>query len=239
MKKYLILLFFFPLLSFGQKINYGLAEVGFKIHGVYVFIKSEPVNEYIDIATIKVSVKDTKRKTFEKAIKKARGKYHNFNGMIFRYSDLSQVDLIRFKGLDVYESGVKVFDKVMFADKFVFYGTVIELLNDKYCRVSCLNKYGEKEVRNVPYGIISVISDSSFNAGVKKHLQVLQEHNFEIGERVAFVTGYGTNKNSNFGKIIGFSRDHHKAKVQVIDQGEVVVKSINILDLTRAESLEP
>ncbi len=217
-----------------NEIDYSLARVGFKIHGVYVFIKSEPVAEYVDVATLNVGVKDTKRQTFEKAVKKAKAKYHNFNGMVFRYSDLTKVDLIRFKGLPVITQGIKVFDKVVFADgSNVSYGSVIDLKDDKYCKVKCLNEYGEEKVKLLPYEILTVINDSIYTI---KHSQLEKQsikHKFQIGDKVIWIKGIGPTKESYRGTIIGFSRDHHKANVELLKDNKPIAKRINVLELSK------
>ena len=87
----------FSMSSFAQSnTDYSLASVGKKIYGVFIFLGSEPANEYQYISTVKVKItwSGSQRESFEKAIKKAKKKYPYFNGMIFHTDNFDEVDLI-------------------------------------------------------------------------------------------------------------------------------------------------
>ena len=217
-----------------SQTDFTLARVGYKIHGVYVYVLAEPVAEYIFVETIKVGIKDTRRETFLKAIQKAKKKHKNFNGMIFRYNDLNQADLIRIEGVHVTRGGIKVHDKVMYSRSGnVYYGAVVELLDDKEAKIKHIGIYGDIVVSPVEYRILTVIDDVAYNKAINAILDNVNNHQFKLSDQVIWVLGTGPEKGSYTGTIIGFSRDGHKANVEYIEDNITKVKKVNILDLHR------
>lgn len=220
-----------------SQTDFNLARVGYNIHGVYVYVLAEPVTDYIFIETIKVGVKDTRRETFLKAIQKAKKKHKNFNGMIFRYNDLNQADLIRLEGVHVTRGGIKVHDKVMYSRYGnVYYGAVVELLDAKEAKVKHIDIYGDIIVSPVEYSILTVIEESAYNRATNAILENVNAHQFQLSDQVIWVSGTGTAKVSYTGTIVGFSRDGHKANIEYIENNLTKVKKVNILDLNRLDT---
>jgi hypothetical protein len=77
-----------------------------KYQGIYMFIESEPVSEYEVLETVKIgmTMMGTLTEIKEKAVKKARKKQDDFDGLIFYlsgniYTD-DYIDVIKFKKTD-------------------------------------------------------------------------------------------------------------------------------------------
>lgn len=176
--------------SFSQidENDFSLASVGDQIYGVYVFVNAKPAHAYDYIATVKVKVTWTgnPRESFEKAIKKAKKKYSNFNGMIFHSDDLSKVDLINFKKLDVVRGGVAVGDYASFVNgNSQYFGEVVELESGKgKAGVKYLNEYGETVIDKVKYGDIVKMDPEDYNQKLAQFKEDIKKYEFEIGEKV-------------------------------------------------------
>jgi len=90
--------------AFGQNLeslnnNNGLCRTTFKLQGIYIFVRSEPVNTYSLVKTIKLKVFigwDDEKK-IERAVKRLKKKNPSFNGLIIRANGSHRVDLIQFK----------------------------------------------------------------------------------------------------------------------------------------------
>lgn len=211
--------------------DYTLAHVGYKIHGVYIFIQADPIQNYTHIGTVKVSLRDLKRKTFENAIDKAKDHYPYFNGMIFRYDDLSRADLIKFDDMEVTRKGIRLNEKVTYTKrKKVIYGKVIAFINQEYSKVQYIDEYGDEKVEEIPFILLTPIDEDLYNTKIveiKSHIK-----NFDIKDHVIWIEGAGPTKESYTGYVIGLSKNGHKASVEYQVDGETHVKKIDILDLS-------
>jgi hypothetical protein len=214
--------------------DYTLAKVGKKVYGVYIFLRSEPSNEYDFIATVDVNVAWNKptRAAYEKVIKKAMRKYPNFNGMIFHNSNYNKADLIRFKGLEVTRGGVAIGSKVSFiqVDK-VGYGTVVELESTKgAASVKYFDKYEEEKVIRLKYTELTIISEEEYQEKKEEFKKELNKYNFNIGQKVLWTE----NKESSFGEIVSLDSKYHKASIKYLNKfGEEKITKVSYLNLNK------
>lgn len=214
-----------------EEIDYSLANVGNQIEGVYIFVQSEPVQHYTHVGTINVNVRNLDRKTFTNAIEKAKKHYPYFNGMIFRYEKLSRVDLVKFDDLDVSRKGIKLNEKVSFTrGKQVCYGDVIAFVDKNNAQVKYIDDYGDEKVYELPFLLLTPIEESVYDVKVKETMDNLKT--FNVGDQVILVEGFGIERKSYKGEIVGLSKDGHKANVEYWKNGNKQVKKISILDLS-------
>ena len=83
-----------------EKVDYSLAKAGIRISGMYVFVGCEPANEYDFAGDIKVNDFSWAQTTyFDKIVKKAKKKYPNANGIIFRHNTPKKAELITFRNV--------------------------------------------------------------------------------------------------------------------------------------------
>jgi len=214
-----------------EEADYSLANVGNQIEGVYIFVQAEPVQHYTHVGTIKVDVGNLNRKTFTKAIEKAKKHFPYFNGMIFRYEKLSRVDLVKFDDLDVTRKGIKLNEKVSFTrGKQVCYGDVIAFIDPKNAKVKYIDEYGDEKVYEIPFLLLTPIDEAVYEMKIKETMDNLKS--FSIGDNVLLVEGIGTERQSYKGKVVGLSKDGHKANVEYLKEGSKHVKKISILDIS-------
>lgn len=117
-------------LSYSQQTDYSLARSGDYVLGVYLFIGSEPVNNYDYVGKVnRFNVFETDQKEVEKIIKKARKKNPHFNGMIFK-RNFNHVELIRFPDMDEKLAGFSIGDTVSFTKLGVLVKGKIVSLDD-------------------------------------------------------------------------------------------------------------
>jgi hypothetical protein len=222
-----------------QEKDYSLARVGEKIHGVYIFVRSQPYQEYDYIATITVKINwsGSTYESFEKAIDKAKKKYPYFNGMVFQRKDLTKVDLIKFKGLGVSRGGFKIGDKVSFISGFADtksqeIGEVIELESSKdKASIKYVDIYGEEKIAKVSYGKITPIDTDVYMEKLTERLVEIKKYKFKIGDKVSWVYAGKQYK----GEVIGLDDRYHKAEIKLIEGEEEKVKRVGYLELTKIE----
>ncbi len=219
---------------FGQtsETDYSLAKVGKKIYGVYIFLNSEPYNEYDYIATVDVKITWTgsQQESFEKAINKAKKKHPYFNGMVFHSSDFDKVDLIRFKGLDVSRGGVSIDSKVSFIQgNQVNYGIVVELQSSNgEASVMYFDIFEEEKVKKLAYTDLTPLSDEIYLEKQEEFKKEVEKYKFNIGDKVIWTD----NKMSAFGEVMSLDHNYHKASIKYINTfGEEIITKVSYLDL--------
>lgn len=182
-----ILLTVIALPSHCQQPDYSLARAGKRIHGVYIFIRTEPYHEYDYIESVKVKINwtGTAEESFEKAIEKAKKKHPYFNGMIFQSSDFGKADLIRFKDLKVSRSGFTIRSKVSFILKDVaYFGEIIELESSKdKASVQFLNLFNEPEIVEMEYTELVPLSDEEFQSKKNEFISDIQNISLRSGKK--------------------------------------------------------
>jgi hypothetical protein len=220
--------------------DYSLARVGERIHGVYIFILSDPYQDYEYIATIKVKINwtGTTTESFEKAIKKAKKKYPYFNGMVFQRRDFSKVDLIKFKGLEVSRGGFQIGGYVSFitgygTTKAQQIGEIIELETRKNkASIKYLDIYGDEKIALVEYGDLTSLEKADYELKIKDHLTEIEKYKFKIGDKVSWIA-YSKQLT---GEIVKLDDSYHKAGVKYIDQyDKEKITYVPYLNLTKIE----
>jgi hypothetical protein len=119
----ILLLFAFTNIILGQekeeeKKDFSLAQVGKRIQGCYVFVLTTPYNEYDHIRTEKMPsgiFNGDPSEGFSKFIKKMRKHYPYFNGLIV-FPDLSEVEFIKFRDMEISGVGFRIGDKLVFKE---------------------------------------------------------------------------------------------------------------------------
>lgn len=137
-----------------DKVDYSIAKAGMRISGMYVFVGCEPANDYDFAGDIKVNdFSWTQTTYFDKIIKKAKKKYPNANGIIFRHNTPKKAELITFRGIEKAGGGFREGDKViaLLYGKTKVKGTILQINQVKSkARVEYIN--GETtRIQWIPY----------------------------------------------------------------------------------------
>ena len=165
MKKTILLslIILISLFTYGQKkVDYSIAKAGIRISGMYVFIGCEPANDYDYAGDIKVNnFSWTQTTYFEKLVKKAKKKYPNANGMIFRRNNPQKAELITFRGLEKAGGGFRIGDnvKAVLRTKAVVLGKVIQIDDVKRAVRIEYEKDGKNLVNWFAFRNVSIVAE--------------------------------------------------------------------------------
>ncbi|MGD9493122.1 MAG: hypothetical protein AB7V36_07180 [Bacteroidales bacterium] len=214
--------------------DYTLAYVGDRVAGVYIFLRCEPYQKYTYIASVKVSVSWTGSldESFEKCIKKAKRKYPNFNGMIFRNNSFSKADLIRFDDLPAGREGYSVDDYVSFTKmNEIFYGQIVQLkTQSRQVVIKHRNVYGEEELSTVYTKYVTNLSKEQYDEKLAEFQKKIDSYKFNIGDKVRWIYGNEVRE----GEILTLDEKYHRATVQYTSSdGTKKIQKIAYIKLTK------
>lgn len=198
-----------------QDKDFSLAKVGKQVMGAYIFVGSEPANEYDYIATIDVKWNQgNPDKSFVEIIERAKKKYPNFNAIIFKDYKFEKADLIKFRHLEISGGGFRIGDYAIYQEgKRPKYGEIVQLDNTKQkAGFKYLNDYGEEKLTTVPYTKLSMATKEQYNKLVEEQNIDLQKHQFEIGEKVIFIK----DKKSKCGEVVAINSKAHEATIKYL-----------------------
>lgn len=225
----IITLFSFSIYS--QEKDYSLAKVAEKVQGVYIFIGSEPYQEYDFIATIKVNENwYSDKEGFDKIISKAKKKHPYFNGIVFSNDDFHKADIIKFRGLENSGGGYRVGDKIVYrSGDTPNYGEIISLDNTKQkATFKFLNIYGEEKVEEKKYTQLNPLTDEQYLKFTEEHKKEIEKYKYQTGEKASWIDG----DDSFFGEIKSLDNAAHKASVEYLNiYGELKIEKIEYLDI--------
>jgi hypothetical protein len=219
----ILLLFVFTNTLLGQekeeeeKKDFSLAKVGKRIQGCYVFVMTTPYNEYDHIRTEKMPAgifNGDPGEGFSKFIKKMRKHYPYFNGLIVS-PDLSEVDFIKFRDMEISGVGFRIGDKLIFkSGKELLYGEVAEI-NTYRQRVTFkyLDIYGDEKVIERKMVYVTPLTDGQYEEKMAEQAKEIEKYKYEVGE---FAIWKDKGK-SQFGVIRLLNDKSHKATIEYLD----------------------
>lgn len=217
--------------------NNALAKVGKKEAGIYIFRACLPSNEYDDIG--KIDVKWHKKaeqteKAYIELIERAKKKYPNFNGMLFKDEDNKSAYLIKFRDLEINGGGFRAGDKASYSSgSQISYGEIIQLDNTKNeAKFNTLDEYGDEKIKSIDYKKLQPISAETYNSYIEKQNLEINKHRFTIGEKVSWTDS----KDPMYGEIISLNAKSHDATVKSLNiYGEDKTNSIDFLKIDKLE----
>ncbi len=234
--KYILIIAFALQNLFGQtEKDYSLAKVGRQVDGVYIFIGCIPVNEYNTIDSWKVYWnKGEPEEAFKEAITRARKKYNNVDGIIFKDNKFEEAEFIKFIGREITGGGFKGGDKVSYKDGGKpRYAEIFQLDNTKQkASVKYLNEYGEDKLDNISYERLTPVNNETFSKYKEQQLEEIKKHQFTTGEKVSWAEG----SKLKYGEVVSLNNDKHDAKVKFLDiYGDVKTDNFDYLKLEKAD----
>jgi hypothetical protein len=238
MKKIFLIILLFSFASFkliSQDKDYSLARVGVKVENIYIFIGCTPVQEYNTIDTWEVYWnKDGKlEEKIEEAVTRARKKYNNVDGIIFK-AGANSGEFIKFIGKEITGGGFKGGDKIQYRDgRILNYGEISLLDNTKQrATIKYLNEYGDEKTETIPYEKLTPINKEEYHKVIEKQNAEIQKHKFTNGEKVTWADG---NK-PYYGEILSLNNEKHDAKINYLDKfGDTKTETVNFLKIEKAD----
>jgi hypothetical protein len=223
----------FKLMS--QEKDYSLAKVGVKVENIYIFIGCTPIHEYNTIDTWEVYWnKDGKlEEKIEEAVTRARKKYNNVDGIIFKPGAASG-EFIKFIGKEITGGGFKGGDKVQYKDgRTLQYGEISLLDNTKQkATIKYLNEYGDEKIEAVPYEKLTPMNKEEYQKVIDKQNIEIQKHKFTNGEKVT----WADDGKPHFGEIISLNNEKHDAKINYLDKyGDTKTETVDYLKIEKAD----
>lgn len=217
--------------------NNALAKVGKKEAGIYIFRACLPSNEYDDIG--KIDVKWHKKaeqteKAYIELIERAKKKYPNFNGMLFKDDDNKSAYLIKFRDLEINGGGFRAGDKASYSSgSQISYGEIIQLDNTKNeAKFKTLDEYGDEKVKSIDYKKLQSISNETYIAYIEKQNSEIGKHKFSVGEKVSWIDG----KDPMYGEVVSLNAKSHDASVKSLNiYGEDKTNSMDFLKIEKLE----
>lgn len=219
--------------AIAQEKDYSLARVGKKIQGVYIFIGTEPVNEYDYIGTVELRLtfdNESPDQQFERVISKAKKRYPNFDAMIFHRDNFTKADVVKFRGSEITGGGFRIGDKVTFKDNaFNVSGEIVSLDNSKQrATISYLDIYGDIKTDEQRYDKIRPIDQSQYDILLNKYKEEIAKYKYTIGQKASWIDG----KEQKIGEIVFLDNAEHKAKIKYLNEyGEDKFKNVGFLDV--------
>lgn len=144
-----------------QSTDYSLAKSANFVMGVYVFVHSVPVAEYDYVGKIDLfDVISGGKKSTEKALQKAKKKFQNFDGAIFREGQ-DFVELIKFKDRAESIAGFKIGDRVQFRSYGrLIKGEIVDLIHGKNrANIKFIDEQGNEKLDGVDIKELSIIKE--------------------------------------------------------------------------------
>lgn len=223
---------------FSQEKDYSLAKVGVKRENIYIFIGSTPVQEYntIDVWEVYWNKDGKMEEKIEEAVTRARKKYNNVDGIIFK-PDGASAEFIKFIGREITGGGFKGGDKILYKDGRVLqYGEISQLDNTKQkASIKYLNEYGDEKIDIVPYEKLTSMSKEEYVKVIEKQNIEIQKHKFTNGEKVTWADG---NK-PRYGEILSLNNEKHDAKINYLDKfGDTKTETIDFLKVEKADEVK-
>lgn len=241
----LLLLFISTALTAQPLKDNSLANVEYKVDGLYIFIGCVPVQEYtvIDKMELDESTGGRIDDKLREAITKAKKKHNKIDGIMFNPAVLQTAEFIVFRGKEATlkepvsnetTTGVvfKAGDKIVRRDGDVLkYGEIAIVDNvKKKVTIKYINEYGEEKSTDVATDKISLIGDSEYQKQMNIQKTEIQKHQFNTGEKVSW---FNTNK-LNYGEVTTLINPKHAAIISYFDKfGDVKTETINFLKLEK------
>lgn len=229
----LALLLTLSTISFSQeeKIDYSLCRAGEKILGVWVYIRTSPIQEYVHVGEMKVRFAFDKS-FFHKTVEKARKDHPNLNGIIFRGNGLAE--LIRFPEIGQTLAGVQIGEYIIVPNKRTpHYGEIVAVDHRKE-RVTYkyIDEYGESKHETCKPKYVKPIPESTYQKEIGKQLVEIRQHQFIPNETVSWSSG----NDAYFGKIASINNKTHKATINYSDDyGDNKTKSVDFLKVNKLD----
>lgn len=216
--------------------DYTLAYVGDRVAGVYIFLRCEPYQKYTYIASIKVHVSwsSTISESLSKCIKKAKRKYPNFNGMIFRNNSFTKADLIRFDDVEAGREGYEIDDFVSFTKlNEIYYGQIVQLkTRSRQVVIKHKTIYGEEELSTVYTKYVTNLSKEQYDQKLVEFQKKIDSYKFNIGEKVRWIYGNEVRE----GEILTLDEQYHRATVQyTASDGAKKIQKVAYVKLTKLQ----
>lgn len=213
-----------------------LAKIGTVYLGVYIFDRTcIPANEHDYIATVNARwhKKDgQEEKAFLEIIERAKRKYPNFDGLIFK--DEKSADLIKFRGLEKSGGGFRVGDKVIFSSgSNPKYGEIVQLDNSRgTASFKYYDEYGDEKIKKIEYTKLSSISKDKYDDFISKQNIEIAKHTFSIGEKVLWSEG----KNPQHGEVVSINNKTKNATIKSLNKyGEDKTTTLDFLNIHKLD----
>ena len=214
--------------------DFSLAKSGKRIYGVYMFVYAEPYYNYDYIATIRLSRNEIgfSEGNLQRIVNKAKRKYSYFNGMIFKNDEFTEVDLIKFKNLEVSRGGFTIGDNVSFIiEDEIYFGKVVEFDSENSkAQIRYFNIFDEDLIKPIYYNKLTPISDEDFKIKTDEFKIEILKYKFKNGEKVSWIK----NNETHLGQIISINNEKHRAKVKTVNiYDEEEISTIKFLKLIK------
>lgn len=222
-------------LSFSQEEkDYSLARVGTKVENIWIFIGATPVAEYntIDLWEVYWNTGGKMKDKIEEAITRAKKKYNNVDGIIFK-PDGNSAEFIKFIGKEITGGGFKTGDKVIYKDGHKLqYAEVAMLDNTKQrATIQFLDAYGDKKTDDIPYERLSAVSMEEYEKQLELQKMEINKHKFIVSEKVT----WSEDNTPRYGEILSLNNIKHDAKVTFLNKyGDVTTENFDYLKIEKA-----
>jgi hypothetical protein len=218
-----------------QEKDYSLAKVGIKRENIYIFIGSMPVQDYntIDVWEVYWNKDGKMEEKIEEAVTRARKKYNNVDGIIFK-PDGTSAEFIKFIGREITGGGFKGGDKIQYKDgRTLQYGEISLLDNTKQkATIKYLNEYGDEKTDIVPYEKLTSMAKEEYQKVIEKQNIDIQKHKFVNGEKVTWADG----GKPHYGEILSLNNERHDAKINYLDKfGDTKIETVDYLKVEKAD----
>lgn len=214
-----------------------LASKGKVEAGIYIFRACLPSNAYDDIGKIDVrwhKKAEQTEKAYIELIERAKKKYPNFNGMLFKDEDNKSAYLIKFRDLEITGGGFRAGDKATYSSgSELNYGEVVQLDNTKNeAKVKSFDEYGDEKTKSVDYKKLQSISNETYNSFIEKQNIEIGKHKFSNDEKVSWTDG----KDPMYGEVVSLNPKSHDATVKFLNvYGEDKTSTLDFLKLEKLD----
>lgn len=218
-----------------QEKDYSLAKAGYRVDDIYIFIGCTPVAEYTTIDNWEVYWhKGEPAEAFKEAITRARKKYNNVDGIIFKGAKFESAEFIKFIGKEITGGGFKAGDKVVYKDgKQLQYAEVAMLDNTKKrATIKYMDEYGDEKNDDVAYEKLSPLNREEYQKNIEKQNSEIQKHKFSNGEKVSWIDG----GKLHYGEVSALNNAKHDAKLNYLDKfGDTKTETLDYLKIEKAD----
>ncbi|MBP7808932.1 MAG: hypothetical protein KA163_06550 [Bacteroidia bacterium] len=237
MKKLFLSLFTLSaILVQSQEKDYSLAKSGYRVGEIYIFIGCIPVAEYSVIEEWKSYWQKGNgiEACVDEAITRARKKYSNVDGIIFKGKSCEEAQYIKFVGKEPTGGGFKGGDKVVHKDgRRLEYGEVVIIDNTKKrATIKYLDEYGDEKTNDILFEKLSHISNDDYQKNIEKQNEEIVKHKFTNGEKVT----WADNGKPRYGEVLSLNPAKHDVKINYLDKfGDTKTETLDFLKVEKAD----
>lgn len=216
--------------------DYSLAKVATVEEGVYVFINCTPYQPYDVICKWEVywAKEGDFVAAYKEAIRRAKKKYNNVDGIVFKDGKFQEAEFIKFIGKEITGGGFKGGDKIQYKDgRTLQYGEISLLDNTKQkATIKYLDAYGDEKIDNVPYEKLTPMSKEEYQKVLDNQRIEIQKHKFTNGEKVS----WADNGKPHYGEVLSLNNEKHDAKINCLDKyGDIKTETVDYLKVEKAD----